>query len=127
MAKKVLLIEDEKMLSEMYEARLKKEGFEVLSTMSAESALELIKKKKPDLILLDLLLPGIQGQEVLKILKKGSETKDIPIIVFSNYDTPEVRKESARYKTKYILKANVTTKDLVEIIKEELSEIDRSK
>jgi len=127
MAKKVLLIEDEKILSEMYEARLKREGFEVLSTMNAESALELIKKKKPDLILLDLLLPGIQGQEVLKILKEGSETKDIPIIVFSNYDTPEVRKQSAKYKTKYILKANVTTKDLVEIIKEELSETDRSK
>jgi len=122
MPKKILLIEDEKILSEMYETRLKREGFEVINTRDAEGGLELIKKEKPDLILLDLLLPGMQGQEALKVLKEDPKTKDIPVIIFSNYDTPEVRKEAEKYGVRYILKANVTTKDLVELVKKEIGE-----
>ena len=120
--KKILLIEDEKILSEMYETRLKREGFEVINTRDAEGGLELIKKEKPDLILLDLLLPGMQGQEALKVLKEDPKTKDIPVIIFSNYDTPEVRKEAEKYGVRYILKANVTTRDLVELVKREIGE-----
>jgi len=120
--KKILLIEDEKILSEMYETRLKREGFEVINTRDAEGGLELIKKEKPDLILLDLLLPGMQGQEALKVLKEDPKTKDIPVIIFSNYDTPEVRKEAEKYGVRYILKANVTTRDLVELVKKEIGE-----
>ena len=122
MPKKILLIEDEKILSEMYETRLKREGFEVINTRDAEGGLELIKKEKPDLILLDLLLPGMQGQEALKVLKEDPKTKDIPVIIFSNYDTPEVRKEAEKYGVRYILKANVTTRDLVELVKKEMGE-----
>lgn len=122
MPKKILLIEDEKILSEMYETRLKREGFEVVNTRDAEGGLELIKKEKPDLILLDLLLPGMQGQEALKVLKEDPKTKDIPVIIFSNYDTPEVRKEAEKYGVRYILKANVTTRDLVELVKKEMGE-----
>ena len=106
----------------MYETRLKREGFEVINTRDAEGGLELIKKEKPDLILLDLLLPGMQGQEALRILKEDPKTKDIPIIIFSNYDTPEVRKEAEKYGVRYILKANVTTRDLVELVKREIGE-----
>ena len=120
--KKILLIEDEKILSEMYETRFKREGFEVINTRDAEGGLELIKKEKPDLILLDLLLPGMQGQEALKVLKEDPKTKDIPVIIFSNYDTPEVRKEAEKYGVRYILKANVTTRDLVELVKREIGE-----
>ena len=122
MPKKILLIEDEKILSEMYETRLKKEGFEVINTRDAEGGLELIKKEKPDLILLDLLLPGMQGQEALRVLKEDLKTKDIPVIIFSNYDTPEVRKEAEKYGVRYILKANITTRDLVELVKKEMGE-----
>ena len=122
MPKKILLIEDEKILSEMYETRLKKEGFEVINTRDAEGGLELIKKEKPDLILLDLLLPGMQGQEALRVLKEDPKTKDIPVIIFSNYDTPEVRKEAEKYGVRYILKANITTRDLVELVKKEMGE-----
>jgi len=120
--KKILLIEDEKILSEMYEIRLKREGFDVINTRDAEGGIELIKKEKPDLILLDLLLPGMQGQEALRVLKEGPRTKNIPVIILSNYDTPEVRREATKYKTKYILKANITTKDLVELVKEAIGE-----
>jgi len=122
MPKKILLIEDEKILSEMYETRLKKEGFDVINTRDAEGGLELIKKEKPDLILLDLLLPGMQGQEALRVLKEDPKTKDIPVIIFSNYDTPEVRKEAEKYGVRYILKANITTRDLVELVKKEMGE-----
>lgn len=120
MNKKILLIEDEKILSEMYAARLKKEGYKVINSQDAEGGISLIKKEKPDLILLDLLLPGMQGQEALKILKEDPATKNIPIIILSNYDTPKVRKQSKEYNTKYILKANITTRDLVGLVREEM-------
>ncbi|MCZ2846058.1 MAG: response regulator [Candidatus Bathyarchaeota archaeon] len=120
MNKKILLIEDERILSEMYAARLEREGYEVINSRDAEGGITLIKKEKPNLILLDLLLPGMQGQEALKILKEDPVTKDIPIIILSNYDTPKVRKQSKEYNTKYILKADITTRDLVELVREEM-------
>lgn len=120
MAKKILLIEDEKILAEMYKVRLEKEGFEVKRTIDAKAGLLIAKKEKPDLILLDVLLPGISGLEALKILKEDSKTKDISVVVFSNYDTPDVRRTVAKYKTRYILKSDVVTRDLVKAVKEEI-------
>jgi len=122
MAKKILLIEDEKILAEMYEERLKREGFEVIRSVDAEGGFAIAKEEKPDLIILDIILPDadMDGTDLLKKFKEDKDTKDIPVILFSNYDTPEVRAIAKKYNTRYILKASVTTKDLVEAIKKEL-------
>jgi len=120
--KKILIVEDEKILGEMYQDKFIQAGFEIVLAGSAEEGHKFLSKEKPDLILLDLLLPGMQGQEALRILKEDPKTKDIPIIIFSNYDTPEVRKEAEKYGVRYILKANVTTRDLVELVKREIGE-----
>lgn len=124
MAQKILIIEDEKILAEMYEERLKKEGFDVVRSMKAEGGIDIAKKEKPDLVLLDIILPdpNMDGVDVLKQLKEDKETKDIPVLLFSNYDTPEVRMTAKQYNTKYILKATTSTKDLIDEIKEALEE-----
>jgi CheY-like chemotaxis protein len=125
MAKKILLIEDEKILAEMYEERLKREGFEVSRAIDAEGGIAIAKNEKPDLIILDIILPdaNMDGTDALKILKETPETKDIPVILYSNYDTPEVREIAREYKTSYVLKTSTTTKDLVDLIRKELAKI----
>lgn len=124
MVKKILMIEDEKVLAEMYGERLKVEGYEVSRSIDAESGVAIAKEEKPDLILLDIILPdaNMDGTDALKKLKADPQTKDIPVILYSNYDTPEVRRIAQEHNTRYVLKASTTTKDLVNLIKKELGE-----
>ena len=83
MTSKILLIEDELDLVEVTKMRLEKSGYEVISVLSCEEALVLLQKDMPDLILLDLLLPGMRGEEVCKKLKCDNRLKHIPIILFT--------------------------------------------
>lgn len=83
MKEKILIVEDEKDIIKMLEYNLKKEGFRVIATHDGEDALDLALRQYPDLILLDLMLPGIDGLEVCKSLKKESKTSLIPIIMLT--------------------------------------------
>ena len=117
--KKILLIEDEKMLAEMYVQKFSEEGFEIISVISAEEGLELAKKEKPDLILLDILLPVKNGIFFLEELKKEPEISQIPVIALSNYEHPETKKLAFQLGVKdYLIKTNFTPKEIVEKIKE---------
>lgn len=78
-----MIIEDEKDIVKMLEYNLGKEGYRVISTRDGESALELARKEHPDLIILDLMLPGIDGLEVCKTLKNDTKTSSIPIIMLT--------------------------------------------
>ena len=119
--KKILLIEDEKMLVEMYSQKFEQEGFEVVSAFTAEEGLELAKKEKPDLIILDILLPRKNGVSFLKELKKEPEISQIPVVALSNYDHPETKQEALALGVKeYIIKTDYTPKEIVEKIKEYL-------
>ena len=95
MTNKILLIEDELDLVEVTKMRLKNSGYEVISALSGEEAFTLLQKDIPDLILLDLLLPGMRGEEVCKKLKCDDRLKTIPVILFtaSASDMPKVAKE----------------------------------
>ena len=95
MTNKILLIEDELDLVEVTKMRLEKSGYEVISALSGEDAFTFLQKDIPDLILLDLLLPGIQGEEVCKKIKCDDRLKTIPVILFtaSASDIPKVVKE----------------------------------
>jgi DNA-binding response OmpR family regulator len=118
MTKKILLVEDEKLLSEMYSDKFREAGFEVISTKEAEEALELAKKEKPDLIVLDILLVRANG---ISFLQKLRETPDIaftPVVAFSNYDDPSAKKEAFRLGVKdYLIKTNYTPQGIIEKIK----------
>jgi DNA-binding response OmpR family regulator len=115
--KKILIIEDEIVLAEMYKEKLEKEGFEVFLASEIEEGIEIAKKERPDLILLDILLPRENGVSFLEKIKK-EEIKDIPIVAFSNYDDPETKKRAFELGVKeYLIKANYTPGEIVEKIK----------
>jgi len=119
--KKILLIEDEKMLVEMYVQKFSEEGFEIISVISAEEGLKLAKEQKPDLIILDILLPRKNGVSFLKEWKKDPGISKIPVVALSNYDHPETRKRALELGAKeYIIKTDFTPKEIVEKIKEYL-------
>ncbi len=83
MKEKILIVEDEKDIVKMLDYNLKKEGFRTLSAHDGEAALDLANREYPDLVILDLMLPGIDGLEVCKALKKESKTAPIPIIMLT--------------------------------------------
>ena len=83
MREKILIVEDEKDIIKMLDDNLKKEGFKVIDARDGEDALDLALREYPDLILLDLMLPGIDGLEVCKALKKEAKTATIPIIMLT--------------------------------------------
>ncbi len=81
MKEKILIVEDDKDISKMVDYNLKKEGYRTISARDGEDAIEAAHSDRPDLILLDLMLPGIDGLEVCKQLKKESKTAGIPVIM----------------------------------------------
>lgn len=121
--KKILFVEDESALQKTFGERLSPEGYEVISALDGEIGLRLAKIKKPDLILLDLILPKANGFEVLKELKEDKETKDIPVIVLTNLEgIGDVNKAIELGATTYLIKAQYSLEDLVEKIKKVLGE-----
>src|SRR5512135_1901178 len=83
MPEKVLVVDDEKDLVELVDYNLKKEGYTVLTTGDGLEALKLAARESPDLVVLDIMLPGMQGLDVLKNLKKKSETSSTPVILLT--------------------------------------------
>lgn len=83
MKEKILIVEDEKDIVKMLEYNLKKEGFRTIACYDGEDALDLANREHHDLIILDLMLPGIDGLEVCKVLKKETQTENIPIIMLT--------------------------------------------
>ena len=86
----VLIVEDDPFLSNIYQTKFDMEGFKVSTADNGQSGLDDAKKKKPDVILLDILLPSMNGFEILKQLKRDKETKDIPVIVLTNLGSKHV-------------------------------------
>ncbi|HNZ83702.1 MAG TPA: response regulator [Candidatus Pacearchaeota archaeon] len=88
MAKKILLIEDDTLLLDLVQNKLKEYGYDVLGKQSGEDGLEVIAEFFPDLILLDMLLPGIDGIQTLEQIKKNPKSTEIPVIIISNSGQP---------------------------------------
>jgi len=121
MPKTILFIEDESALQKTFGEILKQEGYEMIPALDGEVGLRLAKDKKPDLILLDLILPRIHGFDVLKKLKEDKETKEIPIIVLTNLEgISDVDKAIELGATTYLVKAQYTLEEVVEKIKKTL-------
>jgi len=114
MAKKVLIIEDEKILAEMYRAKFTQAGFMVVLAFDSKEGLEKAKKEKPDLIVLDILLPRENGITFLGWLRKNPETASLPVVAFSNYDDPETKKQALKLGAKdYLIKTSYTPSEIV--------------
>jgi DNA-binding response OmpR family regulator len=115
---KILVVEDEQILAEMYKDKFEKEGFEIILAMDGKVGMDKMKKEKPNLVLLDILLPNENGIEFLKKQKEDPEVSSIPVIVFSNFDDQETRKQTLSLGAKeYLIKSNHNPKEIVDQIK----------
>lgn len=123
MPKKILFIEDESALQKTFGEILTQEGYQMISALDGEIGLRLAGDEKPDLILLDLILPKVNGFDVLRKLKEDKETKDIPVIVLTNLEEMgNVDKAIELGATTYLVKANYSLKEIVEKIRKALGE-----
>ncbi|TSC56178.1 MAG: two-component system, OmpR family, alkaline phosphatase synthesis response regulator PhoP [Parcubacteria group bacterium Greene0714_21] len=115
---KILVIEDDKFLRELIVQKLLKEGYEIIEGVDGEEGLQRFNTGKPDLVLLDLILPGIDGFEVLKRAKENTETAGIPVIILSNLGQKEDLDRGVKLgAADYLIKAHFTPGEIVEKIK----------
>ena len=116
--RKILVIEDEATLQKTLCEYLITEKFEVISASDGEEGLKLAESQLPDLIVLDIILPKMDGYEVLKEIKKNEKTREIPVILLTNLESPEnVQKAFERGATTYLVKADYKLEDVVKKIK----------
>ena len=121
--KTILFIEDESALQKTFGEILKQEGYEMISALDGEIGLRMAKTKKPDLVLLDLILPKVHGFEVLKKLKEDEETKNIPIIVLTNLEGMKDVDMALEMGAKtYLVKTQYSLEEVVEKIKKALGD-----
>jgi len=115
---KILLIEDDKMLADMYITKFSKEGLEVVRAEDGAKGLELAKKEKPDLILLDIIMPKLDGFAVLRELKKDNQMGGTHVLLLTNLGQSEdVEKGRELGADDYFIKANHTPAEIVEKVK----------
>lgn len=121
MAKKILFVEDDRALQKALGEALKNEGYEMISAFTGEDGLKMAEKEKPDLILLDLILPKMYGLDVLKKLKENFQTKEIPVVILTNVEKIEDVEKAIEMGAKgYLIKTYYTLKDILEKVKKEL-------
>lgn len=119
--KKILLVEDDTALASVYHARLELEGFDVKDVGDGENALSAAMQYKPDLILLDAMMPKISGFDVLDILRNTPETANIRIIMLTALSQPKDKERAVQLGVDdYLVKSQVVIGDVVERIRHHL-------
>ena len=118
MAKKILIIEDDKFLRELIAKKLAKDGFDTAEAIDGEEGIKKVKEEKPDLVLLDLILPGIDGFEVLSRIKEDAALSSVPVIILSNLGQREdIEKGLELGAVDYLIKAHFTPGEIIEKIR----------
>ncbi len=120
--KTILIVEDEETISSMYKVKLEESGrLKVLIAIDGALGLEMAKKEKPNIIVLDIILPQLDGFSVLEELKKGNSTKKIPVVMLTNLGTDEDKAKGKKLgAVDYLVKANLTPAQVEEKIKQYL-------
>lgn len=119
---KILLVEDDLILAEMYQDKFKQADLESVLAIEAETGLSLAKSEKPDLVVLDILLPKQDGIFFLQEWRKDPEISAIPVIAFSNYNNPDTQAKAVELGAKcYLLKTDYTPDQLIKEIKNYLN------
>lgn len=118
MVKKILIMEDEKLLQGLLKKKLKKEGYDVLAVDDGEEGLRIIGEYKPDLLLLDIVMPKVGGFEVLEKIKQDEILSSIPVIIISNSGEPvEIERAVLLGIVDYIIKVDFDPAEVVELVK----------
>lgn len=119
---KILVIEDDKFLRELIARKLREENYEVSEAIDGEEGLRKIEEESPDLILLDLILPGLDGFEVLAKTKEDPQLSQIPVIILSNLGQRDDIERGLRLgAVDYLVKAHFTPIEIIEKIKKALA------
>ena len=107
------MIEDDLAIAQMYQRQLALDGFRVLLARDGKGGLDLVRSSRPELILLDVLLPGIQGFELLDVLHKEPALASIPVLILSNYGDPEMQRGGlVRGAREYLIKSSTAPSEL---------------
>lgn len=113
--KKILLVEDDPLLIDIYTTKLKQSGLQVTVVEQGEKALAAMESERPDLVLLDIVLPHMDGWEILQQVRAREELKAIPIVILSNLgQKEEIAKGLSLGADKYLIKAHYTPSEIVE-------------
>ena len=116
--KSILLVEDDPFLIDIYSQKLGNSGFEVAVVKEGDKVFEALQKKKPDLMLLDIVLPGVEGWEILRRIGKDDSFSNLKVVILSNLgQKEEVEKGLKLGALRYLIKANYTPTEVVEEIK----------
>ena len=119
---KIAIIEDDELIGQMYRMKFEVENFDTELAIDGVSGLDLIENYNPDLVLLDLQMPEMNGDEVLRNMRKKDWGKDIPVIILTNTGKEEAPKDLGDYNIhSYIVKAEMTPRDVVAKVKEALN------
>ena len=117
--KHILVVDDDPLIARMYAHKMEIDGYDVDVASNGEDALAFVRKRKPDLILLDVMMPKMNGVETLKALKEDGKTKNIPVIILTNLgDKPDdVAQAKKLGALEYLVKSEIPLKELSEKIK----------
>lgn len=115
MAKKILIIEDEEILTNLLQKKLTREGYEISTAEDGEEGLKEMRETKPDLILLDIIMPKKDGFEVMEEMAKDKELKDIPVIIVSNSGQPvEIERAQKLGAKDWLIKTQFDPKEVID-------------
>jgi DNA-binding response OmpR family regulator len=121
MAIKIAIVEDDQAISQMYRIKFESENYQVESAENGKLGLEMVEKMKPDIILLDLMMPEMRGDEMLAKLRKTSWGKNIKVIILTNVGEQEIPEEVRELGVSaVILKADMTPRQVAEVVKTQL-------
>lgn len=122
---KIMLVEDDNNLREIYEARLLAEGYEIVSARDGEEALAVAVKEKPDLIISDIMMPKISGFDMLDILRSTPETKNTKVVMMTALSQSEDKQRAEKLGAdRYLVKSQVTLEDVAKVAREMLGQED---
>jgi DNA-binding response OmpR family regulator len=122
--KRILIAEDEKSIAHAYGEHLEREGYMIEYAYDGREAIIKTNEFKPDLILLDIVMPKLDGISVLKKLKASEETKNIPVIILTNLESSQSASEAVEAGSfQYLVKTNYTLDDITKKVAEVLKEV----
>lgn len=122
MSKKIVIVEDEEAILEMYKMKFAAEGFEVVGAADGEAGLKAVKEAKPDLVLLDIMMPKMDGYEVLRQIRADEDIKGTKVFLLTNLgQSTEVEKGTKEGADGYLIKSNMTPTELAKKVKEILN------
>jgi len=118
---KVLIVEDDPFLADIYITKFTQEGFNVRIASDGETGLQRLEEEKPEIILLDIILPRMDGFAVLKKIKEDPKFKDIPVLLLTNLgQKEEVERGLKLGAAQYLIKAHHSPKEVIELVKKTL-------